>query len=320
MIRITEIGAIGAIASLALTGCALLPEQKADAPPARPVITQAQVNEVMKNYSAVNNKANGKRDARLLATIENGDLFAESAASYAMLGRLGDEAAYKPFTLPKPVVFAPPEGAYPQAFFVYSKNSANPKVNVLSVFRRFDAATPWKRVVSGFSESTLPTIAVDTSGMATMVAPTASGYAVKPIEVAPALAKAMLGATNPEGAKFATSPILTRFSKAYATDRAAVGGKGTATRAFTPTKDIYAIKTQDGGVLVMGGMDWRRAESYTGGWQYTPKKGDEHYSLHPDPLTSFYAEYKATWAVQIPVKGPLKLVSWSSSWTDYGAS
>lgn len=175
-------------------------------------------------------------------------------------------------------------------------------------------------MVSGFSESTLPTIAVDTAGTATMVTPTVSSYAVKPVDVAPALAKAMLGAPSPEGVKFATSPILTRFSSSYAQERANIGGKGTATRVLTPTKDIYAIKTQDGGVLVMGGMNWRQAESYTGGWQYTPEKGDEHYPLHPGPITSFYSEYKAMWAVQVPVKGPLTLVSWTSSWSGYNAS
>lgn len=92
--RMVHVAAIGAIASLALTGCARLPEQKADAPPAPPVITQAQATEVMKNYGAVNNKANSKRDARLLATIEGGDLFVESAASYAMRDRLKDKAPY----------------------------------------------------------------------------------------------------------------------------------------------------------------------------------------------------------------------------------
>jgi len=312
--------AIPVAVGLALSSCAYLPGTAADEAPANPVITQAQATEVVKNYSVVNNKANRKHDARLLSTVENGDLFAGSAAGYTMLDRLGAKNKYTPFTYIKPVAYAPPAGAYPQAFVVYSGNSADPRQNALSVFRRFDAATPWKRVVSGFSESKLPAIQVGETGMATMTAPTASGYAVAPIDVAPALAKAMAGATLPAGVTFATSPIVTRYNEAQSADRVAVKGKGTSARVFTPTEEIYTIKTQDGGVLVMGGMNWRQAESYTDGWQSIPKKGDEIYPLYPDPITSFKSDHKAMWAVQVPVTGPLKLVSWMSTWADYDAS
>lgn len=312
--------AIPVVVGLALTGCAALPGKAADEPKANPVITQAKATAVVKNYSVVNNNANRKHDARLLSTVENGDLFAGSAAGYTMLDRLGGKTQYTPFTYVKPVAYAPPAGAYPQAFVVYSGNSANPRQNALSVFRRFDAVTPWKRVVSGFSESKLPAIQVGETGMATMIAPTASGYAVQPVDVAPALAKAMAGAALPAGVTFAPSPIVTRYNEAQSRDRVAVKGKGTSRRVFTPTEEIYSIKTQDGGVLVMGGMNWRQAEAYTDGWQSIPKKGDEIYPLHPDPITSFNSDHKAMWAVQVPVTGPLKVVSWMSTWADYQAS
>lgn len=313
-----RVAAIGAVASLALTGCGRLPGQDTAASQA-PVITQARAVEVMTNYSAVNNMANRKRDPKLLATVEDGDLLKASQGGYAMLRRLKDKTPYKPFKYSKPIAFAPRAGAYPWAFLAYAKSSAASKANVLTVFRKNDALTPWKLVVSGSSEGTLPVIALDKSGMATMVAPTASGYAVKPIDVAPALANAMLGTTS-GGGNFATSPILRRFNNAYTKERASAKGRGTATRAFTPTKDIYSVKTQDGGVLVMGGMGWRQEQSYLDGWEYVPKKGDEVYPLHPDPITYFYSVYKAMWAVQIPVKGALKLVSWNSSWANYNAS
>jgi hypothetical protein len=132
----------------------------------------------------------------------------------------------------------------------------------------------------------------------------------------------MLSAKSPEGAKFATSPILKQYNKDYAEEQAAVKGKGTATRKFTPTKDIYAIKTKDGGVLVTGGMGWQAGSSLTGNWEYAPEKSSDTYTyrLHPTPYQSELYEYNAMWAVQVPVKGPLKLLMWDSEWANFSAS
>ena len=314
-------GGIGVIAGLMLTGCAVIPTQKAAAPPERPMITQAQAVALMKNYDTINNKANVKHDTKLMATIEDGDLLALSLGSNSMSRRLGDKAPYKPFTYPKPIAFVPPAGAYPRAFFVYSKSSSYPKVNILNVFGRADAAAPWKKVIAGYSEKLLPPIAVGSSGLATMVAPGASGYAVKPIDVPPLLAKAMLSAKSAKGAKFATSPILTEHHKDYAKEQASARiGHGSATRNFAPTNGIYAVKTKDGGVLVTGGMGWQISSSLTDGWRWTPKKSWPDYRLHTTPYSSYVNEYNAMWAVQVPVKGPLKLVSWVSSRANFTAS
>jgi len=315
-----RVGGIGVIAGLVLTGCAQLPTQKAAAPPERPMITQAQAAALMTNYETTISKANAKRDSKLVATVEDGDLLAQRLGSYSMDGRLGDKTAHEPFTFPKPVAFVPTAGAYPRAFFVYSKASVDAKANVLHVFRRSDAAAPWKKVIILGGEELLPPIAVDPSGLATPVVPGASGYAVKPSDVAPLLAKAMLNAKSPEGAKFATSPILKQYNKDYAEEQAAAKPQGTATRKFTPTKDIYAIKTKDGGVLVTGGMGWQAGSSLTGNWEYTPEKSSDTYRLHPTPYQSFLYEYNAMWAVQVPVKGPLKLLKWDTAWANFSAS
>jgi len=315
-----RVGGAIAIASLALGGCAQAPRPKVEAQPARPLITQAQVDQLMKNHDAINNEANGKRDPKLMATIEDGDLLAQDAGIFSMMGRVRDKTPYEPFTFPKPIAFMPPAGGYPQVFFVYSRFSPDPKANVVRVLRRPDAAAPWKSVISADTPDTLPMIAVDaTSGLATIVAPTASGYAFKPIDVAPLLAKAMISLASPAGRNFESSPILTTLNKAYADDQAAVKGKGTATRTFTPTKDIYAIKTTEG-ALVMGGMVWQQALSFAGAGRYTPRPSDESYSLHPGPIKSFSSDYFAIWAVQVPVKGPMTLVCWNSSWVNFSAS
>ena len=152
-------GGIGVIAGLMLTGCGVMPTQKAAAPPERPMITQAQAVALMKNAGTLNNKANAKRDSKLEATVEGGDLIVMDVASYSMSRRLGDKSPSKPFTHPKPIAFVPTAGAYPRAFFVYSKVSWDAKTNVLNVFRRADAAAPWKKVIAGYSEKLLPPIA-----------------------------------------------------------------------------------------------------------------------------------------------------------------
>jgi|GEM_PF-3252976 len=318
--ELIRVAAIAVIASLSLTGCAQIPKAKAETPPQRPMIAQAQAAALMKSYDTANNKANATRDSKLMATIEDGDLLAQSLGSFDMEGRLGNKSLYKPFTHPNPVAFVPTAGSYPRAFFVYSKHSDDAKANVLNIFRRSDAAAPWKKVISGSSEVLLPPIVVGPSGLATVVAPGASGYAVKPRDVAPLLAKAMLNSKSPEGAKFATSPILTKYNVDYAENQAAMKGQGTVSRAFAPTKDIYAIKTKDGGVLVAGGMSWHVVSSLKGALQWTPAKSSLTYRMHPTPFTSQRNEFNATWAVQIPVKGPLKLVSWSSNWANFTAS
>jgi len=141
-----RVGGAIAIASLALGGCAQAPRPKVEAQPARPLITQAQVDQLMKNHDAINNEANGKRDPKLMATIEDGDLLAQDAGIFSMMGRVRDKTPYEPFTFPKPIAFTPPAGGYPQVFFVYSRFSPDPKANVVRVLRRPDAAAPWKSV------------------------------------------------------------------------------------------------------------------------------------------------------------------------------
>jgi len=156
---IIRVAGVGVIAGLVLTGCAVLPTQKAETPPELAMITQAQAVALMKNAGTLNNKANAKRDSKLEATVEGGDLIVMDVASYSMSRRLGDKSPSKPFTHPKPIAFVPTAGAYPRAFFVYSKVSWDAKTNVLNVFPRADAAAPWKKVIAGYSEKLLPPIA-----------------------------------------------------------------------------------------------------------------------------------------------------------------
>jgi len=280
----------------------------------------------MKNYDSISYKANVKSDSKLTATIADGGLLAQTLGSYHMARLLGDKLPYKRYRSPKPIAYIPPAGAYPRAFFVYTKTSGNAKAKRLDVFRRSDAAAPWKKVILTSSEKPLPPIAVGPSGLATAVAPDASGYAVKPIDVAPLLAKALLSAKSPEGAKFATSPMIRKSNKAYLDEQkyvdqqAEVKGQGTRSRSSFPTKDISAIKTKDGGVLVTGGMSTRGVSRLTGGSHWTPEKSWEFYRVHPAPYTSERHEFEAMWVVQISVKGLLKLVSYEESWTSFTMS
>jgi hypothetical protein len=321
-----RLGGIGVIAGLILTGCADKPTQKAVTPPERPMVTQAQVAALMKNYDTISYNANVKSDAKLIATIEDGSLLARTVGTYHMARLLGDKLPYQRYTSPKPTAYIPPAGAYPRAFFVYLKTSGKTKANRLDVFRRSDAAAPWKKVVIASSEKPLPPIAVGPSGLATAVAPDASGYAVKPIDVAPLLAKALLSAKSPEGAKFATSPLIKKSNKTYMDEQnvvdqqAEVKGQGTRSRSSVPTKDISAIKTKDGGVLVAGGMSIRGVARLTGGSHWTPEKSWQIYRRHPAPYTTERSEFEATWVVQIPVKGLLKLVSYDEANTNFTVS
>jgi hypothetical protein len=321
-----RLGGIGMIAGLILTGCAEKPTQKAGTPPERPMITQAQVAALMKNYDTISYKANVKSDSKLTATIADGGLLAQTLGTYRMARLYGDKLPYKPYKSPKPIAFIPPAGAYPHAFFVYTKTSGKVNGTSLHVFRSSDAGAPWKKVIVLSSEKPLPQIAVDPSGLATAIAPDASGYAVKPIDVAPLLAKALLSAKSPEGAKFATSPMIEKANTAYMDrkneleERAGVKGQGRVSRTSVPPKDISAIRTKDGGVLVTGGMSTREVARLTGGSHWTPEKSWRSYRLHPAPYTTERTEFEVLWAVQIPVKGLLKLVLYEEAVTNFTPS
>jgi len=135
-----RLGGIGVIAGLILTGCKEQPTQEAGTPPERPMVTQAQVAALMKNYDSISYKANVKSDSKLTATIADGGLLAQTLGSYHMARLLGDKLPYKRYRSPKPIAYIPPAGAYPRAFFVYTKTSGNAKAKRLDVFRRSDAA------------------------------------------------------------------------------------------------------------------------------------------------------------------------------------
>jgi hypothetical protein len=245
--------AVTAVLAL-VSGCSAIPEPNTVETLTRPAVTSETAAAVIKHYNEVNNAANRRRDAKLIATVEGGNLLRQSQAGFT-ISRALDKAGKdlnKPFTYNKPVIGAPSFGSYPMRFLSSAEISGNKEYKHLGVWERKTAGSPWLLTFAAGTKATekLP----DLNGVRTATKADDAKLVAAPQAAATALAEYLTaGAKSPRAASFTPAKEVTSLLAKVASTKAEVAKEPryfrNATEVFT-AQPSAAFVAKSGAALV----------------------------------------------------------------------
>ncbi|MDN3351256.1 hypothetical protein [Actinomadura sp. DC4] len=228
--------------------------------PAVKTLTLAQAQAVLGNYEKVNNQANAKVSDALLRSNETGPMLEADLAANKRI-RAKKEKKIKPFVYHKPQFFIP-RGVSP-AWFVTTAVATSGGTEFL-VF--VDAGGGAYKAAEGpwlAKGQKAPTIARGADGSATAVT---AGPALKiGTRYATYLTAVAAGRRAPGG--LASGPLTTPLAKGWAASvrRTNGGHRWSGGVKWTPRAEpVYALKTADGGTLVIDAANQSETYAATG--------------------------------------------------------
>ncbi|WP_327634948.1 hypothetical protein OHB24_33820 [Kribbella sp. NBC_00482] len=200
------------IALVVATGCSAVPQPDTVTSLTRPAISEQGAAAAIKRYDEVSNAAAKRRDEKLIATVETGDLLRLTQAGYR-IERMLDKAGKRipaPTTHVKPSVGVPSFGGYPMRFVASAGLSAYKDYQVLDLWERKSAGEPWliTHQVSPEKKVKLPPL----QGLRPVTSADNAKLAVSPAAAADALAEYLNGGVRSRRANlFAPSADVTRI-------------------------------------------------------------------------------------------------------------
>ena len=241
------------LVAFAATGCGVVRTNAGEPTVAPPAIRTELSRQVLANYVTVNNKANAKLDARLLATYEGGSSRRIDVADYAWTK--SQKGSYKSFHYTKPTFYIPRLTGYPRWFVVTATSTGSKKPAPL-LFQQQRAGGPWLQMyaVSLLPSVTLPEPATTADGSLAVAPPTGGTAAMTPKAVAKAYVTYLDGRRTAAAAAHRITPDAATTSLISDDTRDITKLRSFATTSVTyqVTADpTYAVPTSDGGALVM---------------------------------------------------------------------
>ncbi|WP_435058033.1 hypothetical protein [Streptomyces sp. bgisy060] len=305
--------AVGLVAALSLTGCASGAPSSDRAPAShqptgtaspvpRGVVTLSQANQILDTYQEVNNRANATRDAKLLGTVEAGQLYARSKAELEQFETLSEKEQKdygKPFTFTDRTFYLPAGGNW----FVAQATTTGTNHTVMVFEKSSATGNRWKKVVSLFPDKALPPVQTQDGVASTAPAATTVG-ALAPEGVTAAVEDLFAtGGTRQGAALDRTSENAKSILKTYK-ER----GKNLGPRAkvsffpATPVEEkVYTLRTRDGVLTIAPLAHNQESLALQPGLQITPGKVGAVYNKSPRPLTVDVFQGEAL--VLLPEKG-----------------
>jgi hypothetical protein len=204
--RVVTAGLVIALVS----GCSAIPQVNTVDALTRPAVTTEAGVAVVKHYNEVNNAANRRRDDKMIATVEGGNLVRESKAGYTIsraLDKPGKDLI-KPFTYTKPSILAPSYGSYPMQFVVSAGISDTKEYRYLGMWERASAGSPWMLTFAAAPKTAvkLP----DLQGLRPVTNTDTKKLTAAPVAAATAFAEYLTGgAKSPRAASFGTNADVT---------------------------------------------------------------------------------------------------------------
>ncbi|GAA0337322.1 hypothetical protein NE235_32855 [Actinoallomurus spadix] len=220
---------------------------------AAPAVAKDRAAQLLAHYQAVNNRANGTSDERLLATVETGAQLDMDRAEYRR--RTAAKEKYTPFVYSAPAYYIPRETGFPKWFAVVATAG---RTRHALVFTQERPKGPWLLTADPFPAETITGVALDKDGYATAVAPDDGRTAPAPGKIAAVHAATLTRGTS----GMAPGPYTTQAHDALVKAEAALKRRGvTLTSDFRPDRQqAFALRTTDGGALVWYVV--RQSESY----------------------------------------------------------
>ncbi|WP_343041754.1 hypothetical protein [Streptomyces typhae] len=296
-------------------------------PELSPALTRQEARAAIERYARVNNKANTGRDRALLATIEDGPLYAMSAAEYQQTDGLtrSERKPYQPWSYDaqRAELYIPRiSSGQPRWFAAALASSKNQIPDQLAVFAQQPHQQRWALVsVADLYGRNLPKVVLDAGGYATTVAANRS----KSLAVgADRLRRGVLDnfATGGRGSGkkkiFAASRASSQQVKVHNETVSQYGSQGSSIFTGAPNRyrDTYALKTIDGGALVFFSHTHHQTDTVARpGLRLDPGKEDRAW-LHDIPRTRIRYTFVCNNAATVPAKtGPATLLAYTCART-----
>lgn len=292
-----------------------------------PALSTARARDVIARYSKINNEANSERDRRLLDTVEDGPLYAMSVSDYTETEGLPakDRKPYKAWSydVAGAKLYIPRLAAGQERWFAAALSSEKGKApSRLAVFAEQPQHERWEMVsVVDLDRQKLPDVALDREGYATAVAANDNKQLAADADV---LRTAVLdnfatGGTNTGTKVFAPTEASKRQVKVHSDAATRFGDKGTSVfdEADNRFTDAYALKTADGGALILFSHTHAQTDAVAhSGLQINPGKGDRAW-LHDVPRMSIRYTFVCNDAATVPAKAePSRLIGYTCARTD----
>lgn len=287
---------LGLTSTVALTGCGGTTDEdgktdaKASAPAApKGAVTRAQAAKIVDNYAAVNSRANKTQDAKLLSTVEGGQVHEQSTADYKTFSTWTkkDRSDYqKPFSYQDRTYYIPAG----EDWFAVKATSSGSKSPALLVFDKEGGA--WKMTSAVYSDAPIPTIDTGKDGLATAVPPATRVGTLAPNDVSAAFEDLYEtgGKKAGTGISLSTDPAKDALKLYKERDK---GDMSTwATKKYF-AKDpahgtTYALRLADGGVLAVvptaHTQETLLKQQYMGSFQINPNKEEALFNPEKRPL------------------------------------
>ncbi|MEU1528105.1 hypothetical protein [Streptomyces fagopyri] len=319
---------------MALTGCSddgttrtQQTPKASTAPDPAPALSAAQARDVITHYSKINNAANADRNRTLLDTVEDGPLYAMSVSDYTETEGLpaADRKPYKPWSYDSAdaKLYIPRLAAGQDRWFAAALSDQKGNApSRLGVFAERPQHKRWELVsVVDLDSPELPDIALDRDGYATAVA--ADGN--KQLAAGATLLRTAVldnfatGGTNTGTKVFAPTKASKRQIEVHDKTGTRFGNQGTTVFAGAANRyeDAYALKTTDGGALILFSHTHTQTDAVAySGLQINPGKGDRAW-LHDVPRTSITYTFVCNDAATVPAKAePSRLIGYTCARTD----
>ncbi|MFC7908278.1 hypothetical protein [Streptomyces nigra] len=292
-----------------------------------PALSDAQARAVITNYSKVNNEANAQRDRTLLDTVEDGPLYAMSVSDYTEAEGLpkADRKPYKPWSYDtsSAKLYIPRFAVGQDRWFAAALSGERGKdPSRIAVFAEQPKNKRWELVsVVDLDSATLPDVALDKDGYATAVAATGNNQLAADSNLlrAAVIDNFATGGMNAGTKVFDPTKVSQQQIKVHDETTRKCGKLGTTvfaegTNRFT---DAYALKTSDGGALVLFAHTHTQTDAVAhSGLQINPDKDDNAW-LHGIPRTSVTYTFVCADAATVPAKAaPSRLIGYTCARTD----
>ncbi|WP_406436059.1 hypothetical protein OHB00_18810 [Streptomyces sp. NBC_00631] len=296
-------------------------------PTAEPALTKKEALAQIAHYSKINNEANTDRDRHLLDTVEDGPLYAMSISDYTETEGLpaADRKPYKPWSYDaaNAELYIPRLEAGQDRWFAAALSDQKGKApSRLAVFAERPQHKRWEMVsVVDLDSEKLPDIALDRDGYATAVPAAGNKQLAADADLlrAAVLDNFATGGTDTGTKVFAPTKASKRQIEVHDQTGTRYGNQGTTVFAGAANRytDAYALKTTDGGALILFSHTHTQTDAVAySGLQINPGKDDRAW-LHDVPRTSITYTFVCNDAATVPAKAETsRLIGYTCARTD----
>ncbi|MGW7685339.1 hypothetical protein ACWGID_31655 [Kribbella sp. NPDC054772] len=319
--------AVAATAFVALAGCSAIPPVDTVTTQSRPAISNDAAQAVIKHYTEVNNTANHRRDDKLIATVEGGNLVRQSHALFT-IDRATDKAGKnlaKPISFTNSVVGAPSYGGYPMRFVTKMDASNSKDYLLVGVWERASAGSPWLHTFSGWvpKATKLPEL----KELREVTSTDASRWVAAPGTLANQLADYLtVGAKSPYAATFAPSKDISELLAEVAEGKSMVvkypKQYRKVTNTFKVTDPPASFATSSGELLVFVTLtdeyEMGIGEGYKVSWSTPDVNAFSPATTYYENVLSNVSLHDVVLVVPPKGSGKVRVVSFGSQLIDAG--